>query len=67
MIKIKIDKKEGMELDRALKVLKNKFNKMGIIKELRERREFVKKSVRRRQRRIKAIYKECIRQRIDNE
>ena len=35
-------------LEKALKVLKNKFFKTGMTKELRERAEFVKPSVRKR-------------------
>ena len=56
MIEVKIDK--DVSLDKALKTLKNKFRKMGIVDELRERQSFTKKSVRRRQQKIKAKYKE---------
>ncbi len=48
--------KEGENIERALKKFKRKFEKTGIVKELRSRREFVKKSVRRREQMNKAIY-----------
>lgn len=48
--------KDGEKIDRALKRYKNKYNKTGVMKELRNRQEFVKKSVKRRQQIKKAIY-----------
>ena len=51
-----IELKEGEKIDRALKRYKNKYNKTGVMKELRNRKEFVKKSVKRRQQVKKAIY-----------
>lgn len=50
--------KNPKELDRALKVLKSKVNKTGLIKELKERMEYKKPSVVRREIKSKAIYKE---------
>ena len=43
-----VNVKDHGSLDRALKVLKRKFEKTGTVRELRERKEFVKKSVKRR-------------------
>ena len=48
--------KEGENVDKALKKLKRKFEKMGIVKELRERQKFTKPSVLRRSEIIKARY-----------
>jgi len=48
--------KDGEKIERALKKYKNKYNKTGVMKELRNRQEFVKKSVKKRQQIKKAIY-----------
>jgi small subunit ribosomal protein S21 len=48
--------KEGESIDRALKKLKRKFEKTGVVKELRERQKFTKPSVKRREAINKAIY-----------
>jgi small subunit ribosomal protein S21 len=48
--------KEGESIERALKKLKRKFEKTGVIKELRERQKFTKPSVKNRETKLKAIY-----------
>ncbi|MGC9330851.1 MAG: 30S ribosomal protein S21 [Bacteroidales bacterium] len=48
--------KEGENIDRALKRFKRKFEKTGVIKELRERQAYTKPSIQRRQEIIKAKY-----------
>lgn len=48
--------KEGEQIDRALKRFKRKFEKTGVIKELRERQKFTKPSVIRRNELLKAVY-----------
>ncbi|OIO99484.1 MAG: 30S ribosomal protein S21 [Bacteroidetes bacterium CG2_30_32_10] len=48
--------KEGESIDKALKKLKRKFEKTGVVKELRERQKFTKPSVVKRGERLKAIY-----------
>lgn len=48
--------KEGENIDRALKKFKRKFEKTGVIRELRSRQAFVKPSVRRREEVKKAVY-----------
>ena len=48
--------KEGESIDRALKKLKRKFEKTGVVKEMRERQKFTKPSVKRREEENKAIY-----------
>lgn len=50
--------KEGENIDKALKKFKRKFEKTGVIKELRERQAFKKPSVRLREVKIKAVYKQ---------
>ena len=48
--------KEGENIERALKKFKRKFEKTGVIKELRGRQVYKKPSVRRREERMHAIY-----------
>ncbi|MCQ2973844.1 MAG: 30S ribosomal protein S21 [Bacteroidales bacterium] len=48
--------KEGENIERALKKFKRKFEKTGVVKELRERQAFTKFSVKRRDQILKAIY-----------
>ncbi|RFC54468.1 30S ribosomal protein S21 [Brumimicrobium aurantiacum] len=50
--------KEGENIERALKKYKKKFEKTGRMREIRRRKEFIKPSVRERQTRIKAAYKQ---------
>jgi small subunit ribosomal protein S21 len=54
--------KEGESIDRALKKYKRKFEKTGVIKELRERQQFTKPSVKRRTEVLKAAYIQKIKQ-----
>ncbi|MDR1746134.1 MAG: 30S ribosomal protein S21 [Tannerella sp.] len=48
--------KEGESIERALKKFKRKFEKTGVVKELRNRQAFVKPSVEKRKQRVRAIY-----------
>ncbi len=48
--------KEGESIDRALKKYKRKFEKTGVVKELRERQKYTKPSVKSREQKLKAIY-----------
>jgi small subunit ribosomal protein S21 len=50
--------KEGESIEKALKKYKKKFEKTGVVKQLRSRKTFEKKSVKRRQQVIKAVYKQ---------
>jgi small subunit ribosomal protein S21 len=50
--------KEGESIERALKKYKKKFERTGVLKELRARKEYTKKSIVRRQQVIKAEYVE---------
>lgn len=53
--------KEGENIERALKKFKRKFEKTGVIKELRARQQFIKPSVRNRKKMEKAVYVEGLR------
>jgi small subunit ribosomal protein S21 len=53
-----IDVTKFSSIEQALKVYKNKHNKIGIVRELRDRQEFVKPSVKRREEVRKAVYME---------
>ena len=55
---LQIPVKEGESIERALKKYKKKFEKTGVLKQLRQRKQFTKKSVLRRQEIIKAEYVE---------
>ena len=48
--------KEGEVIDRALKRFKRKFDKVGTLREIRSRKNFVKKSTRRREEIMKAKF-----------
>ncbi|MBI3510967.1 MAG: 30S ribosomal protein S21 [Bacteroidetes bacterium] len=50
--------KEGESLEKALKKFKKKFEKTGTVRELRDRQKFTKPSVRKRETKLKAIYKQ---------
>jgi small subunit ribosomal protein S21 len=54
--------KEGDNLEKALKKLKRKFDKTGVVKELRNRKQFTKPSVIAREKKLKAIYVQKLRQ-----
>lgn len=54
--------KEGENIEKALKKFKRKFEKTGIVKELRSRQAFEKPSVTNRKKLIKAIYVQQLRQ-----
>ncbi|TVR82828.1 MAG: 30S ribosomal protein S21 [Saprospirales bacterium] len=53
-----IDVKDGESIDRALKKYKRKFDRSGVLKELRKRKHFTKPSVKRRNEVLKAAYKQ---------
>lgn len=48
--------KEGENIERALKKFKRKFEKTGVVRELRARKTFEKPSVKKRDMMKKAIY-----------
>lgn len=50
--------KEGDSIERALKKYKKKYERTGVVKELRERQKFTKPSVVRREEIIRAAYRQ---------
>ena len=50
--------KDGESIERALKRYKRKYDRTKVVKELRERQQFTKPSVLRRQEVIRATYKQ---------
>ena len=53
---IVVPEKEGENIEKAMTKFKRKFEKTGVIKELRSRQQFEKPSVVKRQQKIHAIY-----------
>lgn len=53
---IVIPVKEGENIERSLKKFKRKFERTGVVKELRARQAFAKPSIIKRQQKLKAIY-----------
>jgi len=53
--------KEGENIERALKKFKRKFEKTGVVKELRARQQFDKPSVLKRLKMERAVYVQKIR------
>ena len=58
--------KEGESIDRALKRYKRKYEKTGVVKELRARQQFTKPSVIKRAQLMKAIYVQKLREAEQN-
>ena len=54
--------KEGENIEKALKKYKRKFEKTGVVKELRARQQFDKPSVLNRLKRERAIYVQKLQQ-----
>lgn len=50
--------KEGENIERALKKFKRKYERTGVVKELRKRKSFIKPSVVKRKDRQHAVYVE---------
>ena len=57
--------KDGENIDRALKRFKRKFEKTGIIKELRSRQAFEKPSITKRQQKLKAVYIQQLKREVE--
>ncbi|SHI71489.1 SSU ribosomal protein S21P [Tangfeifania diversioriginum] len=62
---IVIPVKEGENIERALKRFKRKFEKTGVVKELRDRQKYTKPSERRREELKKAAYIENLQRQED--
>jgi small subunit ribosomal protein S21 len=54
--------KEGESIERALKKFKKKFDRTGVMKELRARKQFTKPSIINRTEKLKAAYIQKIRE-----
>lgn len=50
--------KDGESIDKALKKYKRKFDKTGVVRQLRGRQQFTKPSVTKRQQRLRAAHKQ---------
>ncbi|MFR9165861.1 MAG: 30S ribosomal protein S21 [Dysgonomonas sp.] len=48
--------KEGENIEKALKKFKRKYEKTGVVKELRRRQAFQKPSITKRQQKLHAVY-----------
>ncbi|MBT8270752.1 MAG: 30S ribosomal protein S21 [Flavobacteriaceae bacterium] len=55
---LKIEIKEGENIERALKRYKRKYRNVKLMREIRDRKEYTKKSTKRRQMVKKAQYRE---------
>ena len=53
-----VNVKENESIDKALKRFKKKFEKTGVLRELRGRTHYVKPSVQKRDQKIKAAYRQ---------
>ena len=54
--------KEGENIENALKKFKRKFEKTGVVKELRSRQAFIKPSVEKRKQNMRAVYVQQLQQ-----
>jgi len=54
--------KDGENIEKALKKFKRKFEKTGVVKELRKRQQFDKPSVINREKRQRAVYVQQLQQ-----
>lgn len=52
--------KDGESIERALKKYKRKFDKTGVVRQLRARQQFTKPSVTNRIKKSRAIYKQSL-------
>lgn len=52
--------KDGEPIDRALKKYKRKYDKTGVVRQLRNRQQFTKPSVIKRQQKARAAHKQQI-------
>ncbi len=57
--------KEGENIERALKKFKRKYEKTGVVKELRRRQAFEKPSITNRKQRLHAVYVQKLQQSED--
>lgn len=60
-----VDARESDSIDKALKNYKKKFEKAGILRELRRRQSFTKPSIERRAEILKAAYRQQMQMKED--
>ncbi len=60
-----VDARESESIDRALKKYKKKFEKAGILRQLRERQVFIKPSIKRRQTVLHAGYVQNLKRELE--
>lgn len=65
LIMIVVPLKEGENIEKALKKFKRKFEKTGVVKELRSRQAFIKPSVTKRKQNMRAAYVQKLQQAED--
>ena len=59
---IVVQVKDGENIERALKKFKRKFEKTGVMKEVRERQAYTKPSMRKREQKKRAIYRQKLKE-----
>ena len=59
---IVVQLKEGENIERALKKFKRKYEKTGVVKELRRRQAYAKPSVTKRKQKQRAVYVQHLQQ-----
>lgn len=62
---IVVNIKENESIDKALKRFKKKFEKTGVVRELRRRSQFEKKSVTLRSVKIRAAYRQKLEENVE--
>lgn len=62
---IVVQLKEGENIEKALKKFKRKYERTGIVKELRSRQAFTKPSVRNRKQKQHAVYVQQMQEKED--
>ena len=60
-----IDTRDSESLDKALKKYKKKFEKAGVLKQLRARQSYTKPSVKRRSEVLRAVYRDVMSRKIE--
>jgi small subunit ribosomal protein S21 len=59
---IVVQVKDGENIERALKKFKRKFEKTGVMKEVRERQAYTKPSMKKREEKKRAIYRQKLKE-----
>ncbi|MGM0530397.1 MAG: 30S ribosomal protein S21 [Bacteroidota bacterium] len=59
---IVVQVKDGENIERALKKFKRKFEKTGVMREVRERQAYTKPSMKKREEKKRAIYRQKLKE-----